>query len=1647
MAGDTRALKAALGSAGAEVDAFGRKTAAASATVGRSGKAHAAAAAEATKHGNALTHVGNGFTKAGKSATAFGHSMSTISLGIAAVAGESVKLASQFQASMERVHTQAGASQHEVDKMGKALIALGPKLGTGPDQLAQSLYHVESAGFRGAKALDMVTAAAKGAQIGGAGMEETTQAMIAAMASNIKGVHGAADAMAQLNTIVGTGDMKMSQLAKAMATGILPSAASAGLSLKDVGASLATITDNATPADEAATRLRMTFALMTAPTLKAKNALASIGMGGMTLAKDMRKPDGMLVAVQDLHKHLDSTFGQGHKLDASQQKAALASFADQLKGAGVHGKELKKDVDAFSTSLKVNGDAAIRSNQVLHDAFGGGKSSGAILTLMMETQRLTDKYHGYGTELQRTKKFNEAWTATTKTQQFQFHQLGATAQAAGIKMGSSLGPVLIPILKTAVKDVEGLVNAFEKLPKGAQHTIEAIAGTLAVAAPLAIAVGGISKGIGVIGKVGGKAAGLFPGVGGTVARGSTPANPLYVIAEGGIGGVRGPGGGFVPVGGGSYAGPQAGGRAGSMTYGPGFRYGAPMSQLGPAAPSRLANFGRGFGMWGLPMLAMGGGAAIGGGGGRAMSSAGMGAMAGSMFGPVGTLSGGVLGLLHGFKADKSILDFVTAKPKLEGDLKKVVEDLQRKFHVKIPVEFATKHADQLKHLDAQVRQTTQSINANFAFMRSGSASSLQQLNMAVRQNWTSIAKIMQVNSQLGTHDAITNYTTAGNSLKKLLHDGVITHRQATTEMASINRSLSASMGTSWAAIAKEMKTNTAKGARDAKANLGQFVPAIKAMMKNGLITTQQGTKLINDAFRQELSLYGITGRAATNYLQARKHGGLTGGHARGGFIGSPGEKGQDTVRMGIPEGWAVINGPQLAAMGFASGGVVPAVVGRGEYLAPPEEQGFFDSRAASAGYGGLDGLFAAVNTPHYYAKGGKASGGGGRIQAMIAEANRIERAHLNYRWGGGHGGGFWDGKSGLDCSGAVSDVLHAGGMLGAPMVAADFMKWGLPGPGAVTIHAGPGHVMMDLLGHGFGTSHANPGGGAGWLPFTSAGGSVPVTRHAPVTGSGTFTGAASGSSIKAPTIGGPNSALKGVVTAATKAETRAANDILAKAALSQGNAGGGNAQLGGLGGGKGALGRSQLVAIINQALDIQHIGHNRAGWRSMELRQIARESSGRIDPAPPNDINTRQGNPSRGLAQVTGSTFRSYAAPGHNTNIIDPLSNILASIRYIIARYGGGNADHGLSVMQARGGGAYARGGFIGRRFSGGGKATHTDGRIKSPPHINVPTFGRSAFPLEAELGAIAATLSAIQNKSDMASKAATKFLTGLQTRLTALQTFRGAIAGVTSSLHDMATTAAAAWATQRNTAIDTALSGATGPIAARMKARADAHTDTSNAQALKDAQFRVAHSGGKAHLDALQQLQDAQDAIADTADQRQIDKLTDSATAQHTAVDAQTKDYETGLDKQLDALVSNLGKRKLSYAAFVKDVNAILGPLGSPYAGSSDDQAAFSPSKPLHVAVSVGVTGETLVKHKKHRTKKHHAAGGVSYGEYATVGELGPEDVYLPPGATVSQASQSRARRTSGGGIINQHFYGPISSPSDAERMAHKLAFRLAHS
>lgn len=113
-------------------------------------------------------------------------------------------------------------------------------------------------------------------------------------------------------------------------------------------------------------------------------------------------------------------------------------------------------------------------------------------------------------------------------------------------------------------------------------------------------------------------------------------------------------------------------------------------------------------------------------------------------------------------------------------------------------------------------------------------------------------------------------------------------------------------------------------------------------------------------------------------------------------------------------------------------------------------------------------------------------------------------------------------------------------------------------------------------------------------------------------------------------------------------------------------------------------GVEQWRSLATKALQLT--GQYSAANLNRLLYQMNTESSGNPNAINLWDSNAKRGTPSKGLMQVIDPTFRAYAMAPYNKNIWDPLSNMIASIRYAVSRYG--------SLSRAYQGHGYASGGF-----------------------------------------------------------------------------------------------------------------------------------------------------------------------------------------------------------------------------------------------------------------------------------------------------------------------------------------------------------------
>lgn len=344
----------------------------------------------------------------------------------------SVKGATDFQSQMERLHTQAGASQQQVGQLSQGVLGIAPSVATGPNELAQAMYHVTSslnktlpAVSRNATELKVLKLAAEGAKVGGADLVDVTNALDAAVVSGIPGTKNYQQAMGALNATVGAGDMQMQDLADALSTGLLGPMKTYGLNIKEIGGALAVFGDNNIRGQQAATKLASAVRIMAAPSKEAAKALGVVGLSATTLADDMRR-GGLVQAITDLKTHLEQS-----GLTASQQAVVITR------------------------------------------AFGGRQSTGVQL-LVAQLDRLRAKTQQVG---EGAASFGQDWAATQKTFKFELDQLGASVEVVAVKFGTWL----IPKLEDTIHVTEDVVGWFGKHRAAADALAVVVGGVLTTA--------------------------------------------------------------------------------------------------------------------------------------------------------------------------------------------------------------------------------------------------------------------------------------------------------------------------------------------------------------------------------------------------------------------------------------------------------------------------------------------------------------------------------------------------------------------------------------------------------------------------------------------------------------------------------------------------------------------------------------------------------------------------------------------------------------------------------------------------------------------------------------------------------------------------------------------------------------------------------------------------------------------------------------------------------------------------------------------------------------------------------------------------------------------------------------------------------------
>jgi TP901 family phage tail tape measure protein len=364
---------------------------------------------------SAAARLGSSLTRTGASLTGF------VTVPIVAAGVAATNLAADFETSMAKIQGLAGAGREDVEKFHNQILELSKTLPTSPQELADALYFVVSAGFEGAEAFDVLNQAAR---LSAAGMGETQ--VIADALSSVLNAYGheaitASRASDILAATVREGKAEADAIAPILGR-IVPLAAELGVEFEEVGGSLAVLTKVGNDAAISATALRGIFNTILKPSVQTREEWDKMGL-----------------SLADVRKELE----QGGVLNVLNQFAEIAATDAAALG------RLFPNIRAVTGYLGILGK----------NAQDNTKDFAAVA----DSLGLAD----------------EALKKQSKTANF----AAKTALSAIKSAGVSFGEFFLPVVTEFAKKIGALAEGFDKLPDAIKKNIITFSSWVAVLGP------------------------------------------------------------------------------------------------------------------------------------------------------------------------------------------------------------------------------------------------------------------------------------------------------------------------------------------------------------------------------------------------------------------------------------------------------------------------------------------------------------------------------------------------------------------------------------------------------------------------------------------------------------------------------------------------------------------------------------------------------------------------------------------------------------------------------------------------------------------------------------------------------------------------------------------------------------------------------------------------------------------------------------------------------------------------------------------------------------------------------------------------------------------------------------------------------------
>lgn len=419
-----------------------------------------------------------------------------------AIAVGATEMAAKFEKSTMLLVTAGGEQMAALDNVRKGILEISTSTGTSAEQMAEGMYIMEKAGYRGAAGLAALKASAQGAKDENVDLATMAQAVTDVLLDygyKMDNAKDATDSSVRVTNMLvaasGAAKTTMTDFANSMAA-VIPIGSTAKIGFDQLGGAIATMTQHGQSAQQSSQNLANLVQSLVRPSNLASAAMSQMGIDTTDLAQHLGErglsgslqlvsdailkhmgPDGMVLqstmkenanatkAMNTIIEQMPANLAASSRglLDGTVSIKGYTQTVQKLGGhAGALGLQLAglyKANEGVNNSLKAGKPAVETYNAAMRDVFGNVTAARAATMLMMnDSHEFIANIQAIGEAGSKTGDDIATWADMQDTLSVQMDQTKEMVSNLGIELGTKL----IPSAKGAVSGFKDLVHGFEE---------------------------------------------------------------------------------------------------------------------------------------------------------------------------------------------------------------------------------------------------------------------------------------------------------------------------------------------------------------------------------------------------------------------------------------------------------------------------------------------------------------------------------------------------------------------------------------------------------------------------------------------------------------------------------------------------------------------------------------------------------------------------------------------------------------------------------------------------------------------------------------------------------------------------------------------------------------------------------------------------------------------------------------------------------------------------------------------------------------------------------------------------------------------------------------------------------------------------------